>query len=308
MHIPDGFLDTKTVVATTALATIGVALATQQVRRRGTPQEIPLVGLSAAFVFVAQTLNFPVAAGTSGHLVGATLIASLLGLSSACLAMTAVLVLQCFLFADGGVTALGANLLNMAIVAPLTGYGVFRLVCRGLGSHLRGRLTGVAFGGWCSVVATSLLCAGELASSGVAEGRTIFPAMGGIHALIGVGEGVITAIVYAGIARARPELLEGKNPPRQAEVFFLGGVGALALAAFVAPFASPLPDGLEHVAELLGFGGREELLFPSPLSDYEFPGVRWPGLATAMSALLGTALAFGFAYGLARLLTREEKA
>lgn len=157
------------------------------------------------------------------------------------------------------------------------------------------------------MVVASLLCAGELVSSGIAEARIVFPAMGGVHAITGIGEGIITAIVYVGIARIRPELLERKTPPRQTEVLLLGALGVLALATFMAPFASPLPDGLERVAELLGFGEKEKTLFPSPISDYEFPGIRWSGLAIALSGILGTVLAFGFAYGLARLLTREEK-
>ena len=124
MHIPDGFLDARTAVATGVLATAGLGLALAGVRRTVPPRRIPLIGLAAAFVFAAQMLNFPVAGGTSGHLIGAVLAAVLLGPSAAVLVMSAVLILQCLMFADGGVTALGANLFSMALVAPAVGYGI----------------------------------------------------------------------------------------------------------------------------------------------------------------------------------------
>jgi cobalt/nickel transport system permease protein len=312
MHIPDGFLDAKTVVATAAISTVGVSLAIRHVRRSLPTRNVPMIGLSAAFAFAAQMLNFPIAGGTSGHLVGATLIASLLGLSSAIVALTAILVLQCFLFADGGVTSLGANVLNMAIVGSLVGYGVYRFMCRISSNSRRGRLTGVAFGAWCSTVVASLVCAGELASSGIADGRVAFPAMAGFHALIGIGEAAITALVFGGITRLRPELLEveikepSRASARRTEFVVFGLLSAVALATFVAPFASPLPDGLESVAESLGFARHGHTVIPSPVPDYAFPGVSASGLATAIAGFVGTAIAFGFAYGLARLLTRRR--
>src|SRR5512147_218372 len=130
MHIPDGFLDAKTALATGALAAAGLGLALRDARRSLPPRKVPLMGLSAAFIFAAQMLNFPVAGGTSGHLVGAVLASVLLGPSAAIVVMTAVLLIQCLLFADGGLLALGANLFNMAIVAVLGGHAVYRAVRR----------------------------------------------------------------------------------------------------------------------------------------------------------------------------------
>ena len=125
MHISDGFLDAKTSVVTAALAVAGIAFALSEVKRSLPPRKMPLLGLAAAFIFAAQMLNFPVVAGSSGHLTGGALAAILLGPGPAVVVMCAVLILQCFLFADGGVTALGANLFNMAVVAPCVGYSVF---------------------------------------------------------------------------------------------------------------------------------------------------------------------------------------
>ena len=129
------------------------------------PRRVPLLGLAAAFLFAAQMVNFPVAGGTSGHLVGGVLAAALLGPSAAIVVLTTVLIVQCFLFADGGVLALGANIFNMAIVGAAGGYAIYRVVCRAL-PGTRGQVAAVAFAGWCSTVLASICCAGQLAWSG----------------------------------------------------------------------------------------------------------------------------------------------
>jgi cobalt/nickel transport system permease protein len=132
MHIPDGFIDGKTAATTAALSAVGVGLALRQVRRRLERRRVPLLGLAAAFLFAAQMINFPVYGGTSGHLLGGVLVAALLGPSAAIVVLTTVLIVQCFLFADGGVLALGANIFNMGIVGGAGGYWIYRLVCRAL--------------------------------------------------------------------------------------------------------------------------------------------------------------------------------
>src|SRR5450432_1246210 len=164
MHIPDGFLDFKTLALTGALSAGGLAVAVRQVNRTLPRNKIPLMGLGAAFLFAAQMVNFPVAGGTSGHLLGGVLVAALLGPSAAVVVMTTVLIVQCFLFADGGVLALGANVFNMAMLGSVGGYAIFRLVSNCL-PGIRGRVTAVAFAGWCSVVLASIACAGQLAWS-----------------------------------------------------------------------------------------------------------------------------------------------
>jgi cobalt/nickel transport system permease protein len=159
VHIPDGFLDARTVVTTAAVSVVGLGFALRQIRRNLPPRRVPLLGLSAAFLFAAQMVNFPVAGGTSGHLIGGALVAALLGPSAAVVVVATVLIVQCFLFADGGVLALGANLFNMGLVATLSGYSIYRLV-----QHLlpgtRGRVAAMMFAGWCSTVLAAISCAG----------------------------------------------------------------------------------------------------------------------------------------------------
>jgi cobalt/nickel transport system permease protein len=314
VHIPDGFLDAKTAVAAGVLATAGLGLALAGVRRTVPPRRIPLIGLAAAFVFAAQMLNFPVAGGTSGHLIGAVLAAVLLGPSAAVLVMSAVLILQCLMFADGGVTALGANLFNMALVAPAVGYAVYRLLRRVVGEGLRGRLFATAFAAWCSTLAAAISCAGQLALSGTVPLRVALPAMGGIHMLIGLGEALITTLVVAAVARARPELLLEQTgprlPPRYGELAARGVLVALGLAFFVVPFASGWPDGLEKVAATLGFEHRAAAtpVLAAPLPDYRFPGAGTAALSMVIAGVAGTLVAFGLAWLLASLLTRPNGA
>lgn len=312
MHVPDGFLDAKTTAVTLALGALGLGWAARRARASLPPRKIPLLGLAAAFVFAAQMLNFPVAGGTSGHLLGGVLAAVLLGPSAGVVVIASVLVVQCLVFADGGLLALGANIFNMAVVGAAGGYGVYALVRR-RAPGLRGRLMAAAFASWCSVVLASSACAVELAASGAVAWNVVFPAMAGIHMLIGVGEAVITALVLVAVSVTRPELLGDEAQPvpakRYASALVYGLLIALGLAVLVSPFASPSPDGLEKVAEMLGFGGRaaETPLVPSPIPDYEMPGMASPTRATAAAGAVGTVIMFGVAYLLARRLVPAEK-
>jgi cobalt/nickel transport system permease protein len=307
MHIPDGFLSLPPASATAA-ASISVLWAALRRLRLGLPRrKIPLMGLSAAFLFTAQMLNFPVAGGTSGHLLGAVLAAVLLGPSAAVVVMTAVLLVQCLLFADGGVVALGANVFNMAIAAVLGGHAVFRTISRALPSR-RGFLAATAFAAWCSTVLASVCCAGELAWSGVAPWGLVFPAMANVHMLIGLGEGLITALVIVAIQRTRPDLLEGAARPLSPRphrlVLACGLVVTVGLLLFGLPLASPWPDGLERVAESLGFAGRASVrpLLPSPMVHYRLPGIGSATAATYAAGFAGTVVAFLLSYGLAVVL------
>ncbi|MGD0484898.1 MAG: energy-coupling factor ABC transporter permease [Gemmatimonadales bacterium] len=309
MHIPDGFLDAQTAVAAGVLSAAGLGVALRRVRRSLPARRVPLIGLAAAFVFAAQMLNFPVAGGTSGHLIGAVLAAVLLGGSASVLVMSAVLILQCFLFADGGLTALGANLFNMALVAPLVGYGVYRLVRRLAGGGLRGTLLATGFAAWCSTVAAAVACAGELAVSGTVAWRVALPAMAGVHMLIGLGEALITTLVVAAVARARPELLHEPASAGgwrgYAGVAAYGLVVALGLVVFVAPVASHWPDGLQRVAERLGFAPRVAApLVPAPFARYLVPGLGAGAGSTALAGAIGAVVAFVIAWAAARVLSR----
>ena len=312
MHIPDGFLDAKTVVTTTALSVAGLGFALRQVRRDLPPRRVPLLGLSAAFLFAAQMVNFPVAGGTSGHLIGGALVAALLGPCAAVVVVATVLIVQCFLFADGGLLALGANLFNMGLVATLSGYALYRLVQRMLPGP-RGRVAALMFAGWGSTVLASISCAGQLAWSGTLAWSIALPAMTGVHMLIGLGEGCISALVLVAIARTRPDLLAAPRdraaPVRLREFIVLGLLVSLGVALFVAPFACPLPDGLETLAGRLGFASRALApLLAAPAADYQIPGLGSSGLATAIAGFGGTLTAFALARLFSRLVVREPAA
>jgi cobalt/nickel transport system permease protein len=307
MHIPDGVLHLESASAMAVLSISGLWAALHRLRQGLPRREVPLMGLAAAFLFTAQMLNFPVVGGTSGHLLGAVLAVVLLGPSATMVVMTAVLVVQCLLFADGGVLALGANVFNMAIAAVLGGYAVFRIVGRLLPGR-RGVVAAAAFASWCSIVLASLCCAGELAWSGVAPWGLVFPAMANIHMLIGLGEGLITALVLVAIQKTRPDLFDRgahSNSARSYRPVLAGGLlVTLALLLLGLPFASRWPDGLERVAQSLGF---------DRLAAEHLPlGIRLPGLGSAVAATWaagvgGTVLAFLLAYGLSVALVPKSE-
>lgn len=308
MHLPDGLIDAKTAAVTAALSAAGLGLALRQVQRELPPQRVPLLGLAAAFLFVAQMINFPVVAGTSGHLLGGVLIAALLGPAAAVVVLTAVLAVQCLLFGDGGLLALGANLFNMALLGAVGGWAVYRFVRR-LWPGLQGQVTGVAFAGWCSTVLAATGCAGQLAWSGKVTWPAAFTAMAGIHMLIGLAEGLISALVLVALGRLRPDLVleAGSNPQRGSGRGWIGYglVLALGLVVFVAPFACPWPDGLERALAKLGLEEpAARKLLPTLAPDYQLPGFQQAALGTAVSGAVGTLIVFGLAWLLGRWLVR----
>jgi cobalt/nickel transport system permease protein len=309
MHIPNGFIDGKTALTTGVLAVAALAWALQRVRATLPPQRTPLLGLAAAFIFAAQMLNFPVAGGTSGHLIGGALAAILLGPAAALVSMSAVIVLQGLLFNDGGVTALGANLFNMAVIAPVVAWLVYQPVQRLLGGSTRARLVAAALAAWCSTVVAALACAGQLAWSGTVKGALAFPAMGGIHALIGIGEALITALILRAVAAARPDLLAEAAPARPAGLVVLGLLAAVGLVVFVAPFACAWPDGLEKVAAQLGFEHKASATpwFTSPLADYQVAGLTSEKLGIILAGLFGILAVFVGAWAVARMMKVRSK-
>ena len=229
MHVPDGFLDAPTSVATGAVAVVAVGVALRGARRELDDRTAPLAGLVATFVFATQMLNFPVGAGTSGHLLGGALAAVLVGPSTALLCMTVVFVVQALLFADGGITALGTNIDLMGLVTVVVGYLVFR----GLQAVLPKRLSLVApaaaAGALVSVPVAALCFTGLYAVGGQAEIPlgTLAVAMVGWHAVIGVGEALITGLAVGSIVAVRPDLVHGARrvlERRTLEVRTPGGV------------------------------------------------------------------------------------
>jgi len=191
VHIPDGFLNIPTVATTYALSAGGVSYAVKEANKKLTEKHVPLMGVLAAFIFAGQMLNFPVAGGTSGHLLGAALAAILLGPWAAAIIMSCVLVAQSLIFQDGGLLALGANIFNMGVVASFGGYYLYRLVVLMLGDTRKAKIIGGFIGAWGSVFLASIACAIELAISGASPIQAVLPAMAGFHAIIGIGEGLI---------------------------------------------------------------------------------------------------------------------
>jgi cobalt/nickel transport system permease protein len=211
MHVPDGFLDPATSVATAALAAGTVALALRKARAELDDRTAPLAGLTAAFVFAGQMINFPVAAGTSGHLIGAVLTAVLVGPWTAVLCMTAVLLVQAVLFADGGLTALGTNVTLMGLLAVVVGYGVFRGLAAVLPRSRAGVLTATGVAAFLSVPTAALAFVGLFAVGGTVDLPlgTVVAAMTGVHLLIGLGEAAITVAVVGAVLAVRPDLVHG---------------------------------------------------------------------------------------------------
>jgi cobalt/nickel transport system permease protein len=207
VHIPDGFLSPEVAVAAGVVAGGAVAVGLRRAEASLDERRAPLLGVTAAFIFAAQMLNFPVAGGTSGHVLGAALATVLLGPWLACLVLAVVLVVQAFLFADGGVSALGANVLNMGVLGAL-GAGVLLAVARRvLPPTRRAFLAATGVAAWLTVVTGAVACSLELAISGTVPLGTVLPAMLGVHVLIGVGEAVVTMAAVSAVLAARPDLV-----------------------------------------------------------------------------------------------------
>lgn len=207
MHIPDGFLSGEVAAVTGVASVAAVGYALHRANVSLDERRVPLLGVTAAFVFAAQMLNFPVAGGTSGHLLGAALATVLLGPWLACLVLAVVLAVQAFVFADGGITALGANVFNMGVMSALAA-GALMLATRRVLPKSRATLLGiVGVGSWLAVMTGALFTAVELAISDTVPLGTVLPPMLGVHALIGVGEAVVTVAAVAAVLAARPDLI-----------------------------------------------------------------------------------------------------
>lgn len=303
MHIPDGFLSAGVTATTWAAAGAGVAAALRAEKTDPTPTPAGVLGAVAAFVFAAQMINVPVAAGTSGHLVGAALSAVLLGPWRAVIVMTVVLAVQALLFQDGGLTALGANITDMGLAASLSGYAVAALAARGAASA-RARVVGGVLGAFAATLAAAVLTALWLGLSGLYPLLPIVQLMLVTHVAIGLLEAALTGAVLATLIRWRPDLVRGVGADGRISssgAFAGGALGiALAIAAFVSPFASGLPDGLDHAAERLGFAARARASFAAPFPGYGLPFDASPALATAAAGVAGTVAVALIAWAVSR--------
>jgi cobalt/nickel transport system permease protein len=208
MHAPDGFLSVPMALSLWVVAIVVLAVSVSRAGRSFEERAVPLMGVTAAFIFAAQMINFPVLGGTSGHLLGAVLAAVLLGPWAGTLVMASVIAVQSLLFQDGGLLAMGANIVNMGIIGTIGGYAIYISLCRALGGEERRRLPAAAVAAWVAVMLGAAASSFELALSGTSPLAVVLPAMLGTHALIGVGEALITVGALTLIRGARPDLLK----------------------------------------------------------------------------------------------------
>jgi cobalt/nickel transport system permease protein len=221
MHIPDGFIDIQTSAAFAALSALGVATALKGAKSQLDEKSAPLAGLTAVFIFAVQMLNFPVAAGTSGHLLGGALAAVLVGPWAATLALTVVLIMQGFLFADGGLTAIGLNVFNMGIIGVWAGYLIFILLKKVLPKKKSSIPVAAAIGGALSVPAAAIgfTIQYALGANATFSVSTVLSAMVGTHILIGIGEAIITGLTVSAVLASRSDLVYGwKNVKNKLEI------------------------------------------------------------------------------------------
>lgn len=313
MHISDGVLSPEVSLATGLLAVAGIGECVRRLRRQGT-EETPRIGLVAAFVFAAQMVNFPLGfAPVSGHLMGGTLAAVLLGPWGGGLAIAAVLIVQSVLMGDGAITALGANWVNMGLIGSVAAYPVFLSAKARLGT-----ITGAMIAAWVSVIVSSATFSFELGfSSGFGGLGQILTWMVLVHAVIAVGEALITGLVLRGVIWSEPDLIDtassdsGKPAKRDRIAGWLGGVIAtFAVVVLLAPLASAYPDGLEYVGERFGFVPSEsEHREPAaPLPDYTVPGMAEGRWSTVAAGLIGSATVLIAGQILTRSLARRRLA
>jgi cobalt/nickel transport system permease protein len=332
MHIPDAVLDPRVAAATGGLAVAGMFVGLRKLERGLGDRTTVLMGTMSAFVFAAQMVNFPVGPlPVSGHLLGGVLSAVMLGPWAGAVVIGAVLLVQCLLFGDGGLTALGANFVNMGLIGSVAGYAIYAPVRRAIGG--RG---GVLIGGMAAAWFSVLLASGAFAIELAASGRRVhfFQVLGWmalVHSAIGLGEAVITGLVLRFVLLTRPDLVYQPEKSDAAAVQdhdhdhdrdagrarHVGGIAlaglaiALAVCVFLAPFASEHPDGLEWVGARLGFlhaDVPESTLIPAPIPDYQLPlfGSNHVKAATAVAGLAGTLIVFAVGLVLARVFSHPS--
>lgn len=307
LHIPDGFLSIPVSAVGWLLAVVMIALALRQTRQQFGERQIPLVGILAACIFAGQMLNFPISGGTSGHLIGATFAAILVGPYAAVLIMTCVVGVQGLLFQDGGLLALGFNIFNMGIVAAFIGYVLYRWIWRLLGNMPNALLIGAGVGAWLAVVISAAICAFELAISNASPLNIALPAMVSVHAVIGIGEALITVGALSFIRQTRPDLLNADVKSTQGSGWIAAGLGLAITLALVSPLASPQPDGLEYVAEQFGFLGLAKDPIYTILPDYTVPFVQHEALTTILAGIIGVLVVTGISLVVARLSSKAQQ-
>lgn len=292
LHIPDGFLSLPIAILFWALTIILVGLAVRRTQHELGERRIPLMGVMAAFIFAAQMINFPIAGGTSGHLLGGALVAIVLGPWTGMLVMTTVVGVQALFFQDGGLIVMGANIFNMGILTTLIGYGLYRGV-QHRQKPIQYLVAGIA--AWLSVLAGALATALQLWLSGTSTLNVVLPAMLGVHALIGIGEALITVAALAFIYQTRPDLMSAQDRQRGRGWIVVGALISLAVV-LISPLASASPDGLERVAIDLGFIDKGADAPYQILPDYTLPFLGESSLSTIAAGIVGLFLVGGILF------------
>ncbi|MBW3541745.1 MAG: energy-coupling factor ABC transporter permease [Planctomycetes bacterium] len=309
MHVPDGVIGPDVCAAAGAISLGAVGYSLHKLSGSLADRAVPMTGMMAALVFAGQMVNFPlVGPPVSGHLMGGVLASVVLGPWAGCVAVTLVLLVQCLLFADGGLLALGVNTLNMAVAGALGGYMVYSLLRRLFGEGPRSVVGAAVAAAWISVMAAATLFCGEFwltyRGGGYDFGR-IFTLMVSFHSAIGVGEALITGVVVGFVLAQRPDLVY-RSQIRDGIVRGLGRavlagvVMSLAVAAFLAPFASSYADGLEAVGTETGFEEKARDT-KAAFADYDAIVPGWEKVSVSLSGIIGVAAVFAIALVLGRV-------
>ena len=290
MHVPDGFMNV-TMSAATGVISFGTLWAyIRSAKDLIADKFIALTGMMSALIFVLQMINFPVAAGTSGHLLGGALAVIVLGPRLGLICLSVVVIIQSLLFADGGLSALGVNVLNMAIVTTTTSWFIVKYWIKFIGKNKTSIVTVSVLAGILSVVFSSIAFTIQYAIGGTISipVGTVLIAMVSTHLIIGLGEGIITALIITLLMRVRPDLVYAydRSDENTTKVSFYGlFIILILLLSLVTPFASSSPDGLESVAEEFGFTQTDGIVLL--LDDYGISAINNNFVSTVLSALLG---------------------
>lgn len=299
MHIPDNFLSTPVWAALDAVSISAVGLMVKRASRDLEEVRIPLLGVMGAFVFAAQMINFPVGAGTSGHLVGGALLASTLGAAPAVLVMTTIIAIQALVFQDGGILALGANVFNMAVAGVLVGYWPYRL----WGANRRN--AAIWTGGFLSVMASGTLALAELLISGVAMPHVWVLTSLGLFAVNAIIEGAITVSVIQALEKLNPGFVQRPGRSSGRVLAALSGAGVLlGIAGFL--LASSAPDGIQRLGQGLGLTAKTS--FDTPFANYTFGHFESAWLRRAAAGLAGLLLIYAVCAAGARMIGRRRSA
>ncbi|MBN1304228.1 MAG: PDGLE domain-containing protein [Anaerolineales bacterium] len=306
LHIPDGFLNLVISLLFWVMTVIMVGLAISKTSQSLGGKQVPLMGIMAAFIFAAQMLNFPVAGGTSGHFLGGALAAIVLGPWAGILVMTSVIAVQGLLFQDGGLLAMGANIFNMGILTAVIGFGLYRTVIKA-NKGVRLAVAGIA--AWLSTVTAALLTSLQLWLSGTSRLEIVLPAMIGVHVLIGLGEAVITVVALAFIEQARPDLLKTEKVAAYGgRGWIVAGIVVSLIVVLFSPLASSDPDGLERIAEDMGF---LSLGLDAPyqvIPDYTVPFLGETALSTIVAGIVGALVLLGLMVLVGSMLRKRQTA